>query len=121
MGARSAASRVSARSATAFSFRQVDHLRLGPQLLLEPEGPGAPGQPEDLAAGVGEVPEDDGARRAGLGARWDILSRGQLAPLSQGPLPGLLEAVMAEGALFHDALGAHRNVGILPGGFLLVA
>src|SRR3989337_2024635 len=111
MGARRAASRVSARSATAFSFGQVDHLRPGPQLLLEPEGPGASGQPEDLAAGVGEVPEDDGARRAGLGAGRHVLPGRQLTSLGQRPLPGLLEAVMAEGALLDDALRPDGDVG----------
>src|SRR3972149_10184783 len=41
-------------------------------------------------------------------------------PLGQRPLPGLLEPVMAEGALFHNALGTHRNVGVLTRGVLLV-
>src|SRR3970040_1439128 len=109
MGARSAASRVSAGSATAFSFGEIDHLRLGPQRLQKPESPGASGQPKDFAAGVGEISEDDGARRADLGAGRDILPRGQLPPLSQGPLPRLLKTMVAEGALLHDALGAQRD------------
>src|SRR3972149_4078415 len=113
MGASRAASRASAGAAPAFSFGEVDHLRLGPQLLQEPESPGAPGQPKDLAAGVGQIPEDDGARRAGLGARRDVLPGSRVPSLGRPPLPRLLEAGVAEGALLHDALGAARNVGVL--------
>src|SRR3990172_3275160 len=116
MGARRMASPSGARSATAFPLGQVDDLRLGPQFLLQPEGAGTLGQARHLAAGIGEVAEDDGARRAGLAARGDVLPRAHLSFLGQRALPGLLQPVVAEGALLDDALRADRDLGVLAGG-----
>src|SRR3990170_2471317 len=73
MGAKSAASCSNVASGTAVTLPlgQVDDLRFGPELLQEPEGAGAPGEPRDLAAGVGKVTEDDGPGRARSAAGVD--------------------------------------------------
>src|SRR3990172_4359864 len=78
------ASRVSRGSATGFSFREIDHLGLCPEFLLEPERPWAPGELCHLAIGVGKVAKNDGPGRARLGAGGDVFPRLDLAILSEG-------------------------------------
>src|SRR3990167_1659952 len=117
MGAKRAASRSTVVSATALGLRlgEIDHLRLGPQFLADPERPRAPGEPGHLAAGVGEIAEGDGPGGAGLGARRDVIAGGELAALRACAVPRLLEPVVAERALLDDALGPHRDIRILSG------
>ena len=62
------------------------------------------------------------ARAGQASAQAGTYSPGASSRLSaERPLPGLLQAVVAEGALLHDALGPHRDVRVLPGRLLLVA
>src|SRR3989304_1954157 len=103
MGARRIASRVST-SATGFTLCEINHLGPCPEFLLEPEGARAAGELGHLAIGIGEIAEHNGAGGAGLRAGGDIFARLHLASLGEGPFPGLLEPVVAEGAFLHDAL-----------------
>src|SRR6185369_99925 len=64
----------------------------------------------DARGGVVRVAEDDGLRRAGLGAGGRDLAVLDLA-VAVPRLPfGEADALHAEGALLHDALRAHRDV-----------
>src|SRR3990172_286770 len=123
MGAKRAASRSTVASDTAMGLRlgEVDHLRFGAQLGVEPERPRALGEPGHLAAGVGKIAEDDGPGGAGLGASRDVVAGGELAALPARAVARLLEPVVAERALLDDALGPHRHVGVLARRRLLVA
>src|SRR3970040_2099576 len=111
MGAKTPASGPTVASGTAvpLPLGQIDDLRFGPGLLQEPEGAGAPGEPRDLAAGVGKVTEDDGPGRARLGAGGDVFPGPELPLLDARALPGLLQAVVAERAFLHAALGGGRT------------
>src|SRR4051812_11755449 len=59
---------------------------------------------------IGGITERDGARRAGLCARYRELVRRELASLRLGPRLRLADALDAEGALLHDTLAADGDV-----------
>ena len=67
-----------------------------------------------LVGGIVEVAEGDGPVGAGFGAGGDVRAVGQvhgILTLGDGGFLSLHEAVMAEGALFHDAAHAGGDVG----------
>src|SRR3989304_3798258 len=99
--------RLAAGGAAEITLCLIDALGLCSELSLESEGPRAPGELGHLAAGVGEIAEDDGPGRARLRAGGDVFPWLDLAMFSQGPFARLLEAMVAEGGFFHHNLFAH--------------
>jgi hypothetical protein len=68
---------------------------------------------DDLAVVVGEITEPDRRGRADLLAGRHHVAVLQLPAFVLGSDLGLADALQAEGALLHDAPGAHRDLGVV--------
>jgi hypothetical protein len=87
----------------------IDYSRFGSQIIHELSGALTAREPVYLARRVGHIPEDHSARGAGLDAGWYHIAIAKRPVLGMGIHFGFADALDAERAFFHDALGANRN------------
>src|ERR1043166_5489754 len=91
---------------------QVHHRGVCIELLEHVIGPPVLDHLRDRPGLIRDVAPRDRARRTRGGARGGELVGNEVALLERGPRFGLTDALDTERALFHDALGAHRDVGV---------